>query len=153
MAGGHTLLRETRADVLAFPGFLGLVLIAAIIRVLTAHHIQAAAIAACAVMVILDIVLALYMLGTGRASFAVTAQDITFTPRQGRGHKGAQPQVIRRDPGSTLSFRLQSSGITGGQPVYVLRLRDESTGHEVSAAPFGRVKVRRACESQGWTFS
>jgi hypothetical protein len=153
VAGGRTMLRESRADVLAFPGLLGVLLIVGAVRVLTARHPQVAAIVVCAVLVIVDIVAAWFMLSTGRAKFVVTAQDITFTPRQGRDHRGAQPQVIQRTAGSTLSFRLQSGGIIGGQPVYRLKLRDDATGHEVSAVPFGRVRVRRACESQGWPFS
>jgi hypothetical protein len=35
---------------------------------------------------------------------------------------------------------------------YVLKLRDEATGHEVFAGAFGRGKVQHACELQGWSF-
>ncbi len=60
------------------------------------------------------------------------------------------PRVIRRTVGSTLGFRLQDNGFVGGQVQYRLKWRDDATGEEVSAVPFGRGKVRLACESQGW---
>jgi hypothetical protein len=154
MAAGRTMLRETRADVLAFPGFIAVVMIVAFIRVLTARHPQTAAIVICVALLLADIFLFWYLPRTGRASFVVTADDITFTPRQGRGHQGARPQVLHRSPGTTtLSFHLQDNGFVGTQQVYRLKLRDDATGNEIAATPFGRVKVRRACESQGWTFS
>jgi hypothetical protein len=147
------MLRETRADVLAFPGLLAVVLIVALIRVLTARHPQPAAIGVCAALIALDLLLFWYLPKTGRASFVVTPDDITFTPRQGRGYKGAKPQVLRHSPGSTLSFHMVDGGFVGDQQVYHLKLRDSVTGDEIAATTFGRVKVRRACESQGWTFS
>jgi hypothetical protein len=153
MAAGRTMLRETRADVLAFPGFIGVVMIVAFIRVLTARHPQPAAIVICVTLLIVDIFLFWYVPRTGRASFVVTPEDITFTPRQGRGHQGAKPQVLKHSPGSTLSFHLKDNGFVGGQPVYLLKLRDDASGDEIAATTFGRAKVRRACESQGWTFS
>jgi hypothetical protein len=153
VAGGQTLLRETRADVLAFPGFLAVVVIAALIRAFFAHPRSPAALSVCAVILALDVVLAWYVQRTGRASFAVTPDDITFTPRPGTGATPPPPQVLRRTAGSTLSFRMQDNGIIGGQQVFRLKLRDDATGEEIAATTFGRVKVRRACQSQGWPFS
>lgn len=153
VAEGTTVLRETRADVLALPGFLAVVVLAAIVRVLLTHRPSPAALGVCAVLAVLDAVLAWYMLRTGRAAFAVTADQITFTPRPGTGATPPPPQVIRRASGSALSFRLQDGGIIGGQQAFRLRLRDDATGQEVAATPFGRARVRRACQSQGWHFS
>jgi hypothetical protein len=147
------VLRETRADVLAFPGFLAVVILAAIVRVLFTPSPGLVIIIVCAGLLILDAFLARYLLRTGQAAFAVTRDDITFTPRPGTGAKKPPPQVIRRTASSTLSFRLQDNGFIGAQAVYRLRLRDDATGDEVSATSFGRIKVRRACESQGWPFS
>lgn len=152
VAGGCTELRETRADVLAFPGFIVVVLLAIVIRQLFVHPPNAIIFAVCAVLAVLDIPFGWWLLRTGRATFAVTAGDITFTPRQGTGAKRLPPQVIRRAAGSTLSFRTQSAGFVGGQPMYRLKLRDDATGEEVAATSFGRREVRRACESQGWPF-
>jgi hypothetical protein len=147
-------LRETRADVLALPGFIAVVLFAVIIRQLFAHPPSVTILVVCAVLVILDVVVfGRFLLSTGRAGFAVTPDDITFTPRQGRDFEGAKPQVIQRTASSTLSFRLQSNGFIGNQPSYLLKLRDNATQEEISATTFGRSKVRRACESQGWKFS
>lgn len=147
------MLRETRADVLALPGFLAVVVLAAVIRVLLARQPSPAALGVCAVLAVLDAVLAWYVLRTGRAAFAVTADQITFTPRPGTGTRRPPPQAIRRVPGSALSFRLQDGGIIGGQQTFRLRLHDDATGQEVAATSFGRARVRRACESQGWHFS
>jgi hypothetical protein len=153
VAVGRTELRETRADVLAFPGLIAVVLLAIVVRQLFAHPPNAIIFGVCAGLAVLDVFFARYLLRTGRATFAVTPGDIIFTPRQGKDHEGAHPQVIRRTASSTLSFRLQSNGFVGTQMVYRLELRDDATGSEVSAVPFGRGKVRRACESQGWPFS
>jgi hypothetical protein len=139
--------------VLAFPGFIAVVLAAIVVRQLFGHPPSAVIIAICAVLAVLDVVFARYLLRTGRATFAVTPSDITFTPRPGTRNKPPSAQVIRRVGGSALSFRLQSGGMVGGQVQYRLKLRDDATGEEVAATPFGRRKVRRACESQGWRFS
>jgi hypothetical protein len=153
VAGGRTELRETRADVLAFPGFIAVVLLAIVVRQLFAHPPSAIVFGVCAALAVLDIVFAWYLLRTGRATFAVTPDDITFTPRRGTGASGPQPQIIQRTAGSTLRFRLQESGIVGGQVQYRLKLHDDASGEEVGATSFGRRKVRRACESQGWPFT
>lgn len=153
VVAGRTELRETRADVLAFPGLIAVVLIAVVIRQLFGRPPNALVFGVCAVLAVLDVALAWYLLRTGRATFAVTPDDITFTPRPGTRAKPATPQVIRRTADSALSFRLQSNGFIGGQAQYRLKLRDNATAQEVAATPFGRRKVRRACESQGWRFS
>lgn len=153
MTGGRTELRETRADVLAFPGFIAVVLLAIVVRQLFVHPPSAIVFGVCAVLAILDIVFARYLLRAGRATFAVTPDDITFTPRPGTGASHPPPQVIRRTAGSTLRFRLQQIGIVGGQVQYLLKLHDDATGEEVGPTAFGRRKVRRACESQGWPFT
>jgi hypothetical protein len=103
----------------------------------------------------LDVAFAWYMLRVGGAIFTVTPTDITFTGRPIPHTKGKRPppQVIRRTGGSTLSFRVQDKGIAGDQSQSLLKLRDDATGQEVAATAFGRGKVRRACESQGWPFS
>jgi hypothetical protein len=146
-------LRETRGDVLALPGLIAVCLAAVVIRQFIPPPPSAVTLGICAAAAVLDIVLARYLLRTGRATFAVTPSDITFTPRPGTRDKPPSPQVIRRVSGSALSFRLQSSGIVGGQSQYRLKLHDDATGEEVAATMFGRRKVRRACESQGWHFS
>jgi hypothetical protein len=105
------------------------------------------------VLAVLDVFFARFLLRTGRATFAVTPGDITFTPRPGTGAQRPPPQIIRRTTGSTLSFRPQSAGFTASQRMYRLKLRDDATEEDVSATPFGRRKVRRACEAQGWSFS
>jgi hypothetical protein len=153
VAGGRTELRETRADMLAFPGLIAIVLLAIVVRQFFAHPPNVIIFGVCAGAAVLDVVFARFLLRTGRATFAVTPGDIIFTPRQGKDHEGALPQVIRRTASSTLSFRLQSNGFVGNQMVYRLKLRDDATGAEISAVTFGRRKVRRACQSQGWPFS
>jgi len=107
------------------------------------------------VAALLDVAFAWYMLRVGGAIFTVTPTDITFTGRPIPHTKGKRPppQVIRRTGGSTLSFRVQDKGIAGDQSQSLLKLRDDATGQEVAATAFGRRKVRRACESQGWPFS
>lgn len=147
------MLRETRADILALPGILAVFLLAAILRVAFASSPSVSAIVVCAVLVGLDALLAWYVLRTGAATFVVTADDITFTPRPGTGRTRPPPQVIRRSPGGTLSFHLKDGGNVAGQQAFYLHLRGNATGQEISATTFGRRKVRRACESQGWHFS
>lgn len=153
VVAGRAELRESKADVLALPGLIVVVLIAIVARQFFAHPPNAVVFVVCAVVAVLDVALSWYVLRTGRATFTVTADDITFTPRPGTGAKPPAPQVIRRTADSTLTFRLQSNGFIGGQAQYRLKLRDNATQQEVAATPFGRRKVRRACESQGWRFS
>jgi hypothetical protein len=62
--------------------------------------------------------------------------------------------VIQRVDGSTLSFRVAANGPVGSKNTgYILKLRDNATGHEVFAGAFGRKKVQEACEAQGWSFN
>jgi hypothetical protein len=129
------------------------IMLAAILREAFVHPPSAAIPIVCAAAAVGDVFLALFLLSTGRASFVVSPDDITFTPRQGRDFEGAKPQGIRRTGTSTLSFRLQSNCFVGNQPSYLLRLRDDATQEEVAATSFGRARVRRACESRGWRFS
>lgn len=107
----------------------------------------------CAVLAILDVVLATYLLRNTRARLVVTPDDITFTRRQRPNDTTAPQQVIHRVDGSTLSFRVAANGPVGSKSTgYVLKLRDNATGHEVYAGAFGRRKVQEACEGQGWSF-
>jgi hypothetical protein len=147
VAGDLARLREIRTGVLATPAFgpvvlIALVLIAVVVRQLFVHPPSDIVFGVCAVGALLDAALAWYLLRVGGAIFTVTPTDITFTARPIPGAQGRRPppQVIRRTGGSTLSFRVQDKG-------------DDVTGQEVAATVFGRGKVRRACESQGWPFS
>ena len=153
-------MREIRTGVLATPAFgpvvlIALVLIAVVVRQLFVHPPSDIVFGVCAVGALLDAALAWYLLRVGGAIFTVTPTDITFTARPIPGAQGRRPppQVIRRTGGSTLSFRVQDKGIAGDQAQSLLKLRDDATGQEVAATVFGRGKVRRACESQGWPFS
>lgn len=152
MAGGRSELRETRADILSLPGLILVVLIAVVVRQFFGQPPSATVLVVCGVIAVLDLFLARYLLHTGSASFVATPEDITFTPRRSSSKIDPRPQVIRRVPTSALEFHLQSNGFIGDQPVYRLLLRDIATGDEVAATSFGRAKVRKACESQGWTF-
>jgi hypothetical protein len=160
VAGDHARLRETRTDVLRSPAFgpvvlIAVVLIAVVVRQLFVHPPSAIVFGVCAAGALLDVALAWYLLRVGGAIFTVTPTDITFIARPIAHAQGKRPppQVIRRTGGSTLSFRVQDKGIAGDQAQSLLKLRDDATGQEVAATVFGRRKVRRACESQGWPFS
>lgn len=160
MAGDHARLREIRTDVLGTPAFgpvvlIAVVLIAVVVRQLFVHPPSAIVFGVCAVAALLDVAFAWYLLRVGGAIFTVTPADITFTARPILHAQGKRPppQIIRRTGGSTLSFRVQDKGIAGDQAQSLLKLRDDATGQEVAATVFGRRKVRRACESQGWPFS
>jgi hypothetical protein len=148
VAVGRTELRETRGDVLALPILIFVVLLAVAVRQFFGAPPSAIVLGVCAGLAVLDAVLARFLLRGGRAKLLVTADEITFTPRQ----RGAKPQTLRRAPGSTLSFHLQSNGFVGDQIQYLLKLRDDSTGAEMLPGPFGRRRIRAACEAQGWTF-
>jgi hypothetical protein len=155
---GSTELRETRTDVFGYPAFfpvlvIAVLLIAVVVRQLFVHPPSAVVFIVCAVGAVLDVALAWYLLRVGGAIFVATPSDITFTPRPVALGKRPPPQVIRRASGSTLSFRVRQDGIIGDQAQSLLKLRDDATGQEVAVAVFGRRRVRRACESQGWPFS
>jgi hypothetical protein len=145
-------LRQSATNLISFPILLGVVLLAAIIRELFVHPPSTIILAVCAAAVVLDMVLAAYFLRNMGSTLVVTADDITFTRHRRKGP--ADPQVIQRTAGSTLSFRMSANGIAGSQYTgYALKLRDNATGQEVYAGAFGRRKVQQACESQGWSFS
>jgi hypothetical protein len=155
VAGDHARLREIRTDVFASPAFGPVVLIAVVVRQLFVHPPSVIVFGVCAVLALLDVGFAWYLLRVGGAIFSVTPTEITFTARPiAHAHgKRPPPQVIRRTGGSTLSFRVQDKGIAGDQAQSLLKLRDDVTGQEVAATVFGHRQVRRACESQGWRFS
>ena len=148
------VLRQSAANMLQLPVLIAVVLIAIVIRQLFVHPPSAIILGACAGLAVLDVVLAGYLLRAMGSTLTVTADDITFTRRRGRGTGPPPQQVIHRAAGSTLSFRMAGNGPTGSQYTgYALKLRDNATGTEVYAGAFGRRKVQQACESQGWSFS
>lgn len=150
---GRVELRQSAANVLQLPILIAVALLAVVVRELVAGPFSATILGVCAVAGVLDIVLARYFLRTIASTLVVTADHITFTRRR-NGYGPARQQVIRRTAGSTLSFRVSSNGPVGSDYTgYVLKLRDNATGAEVYAGAFGRSKVQRACESQGWPFS
>lgn len=158
MARDSARLRQTRTGALATPAFMvpvliALVLIAVVVRQLFVHPPSTTVFGVCAVAAVLDAALAWSVLRSGAATFVVTPSDITFTPQKVTRNKRPVPQVIRRTDGSTLSFLPQDHGIIGDHAQSTLKLRDDATGEEVAATIFGRHKVQRACESQGWPFS
>jgi hypothetical protein len=138
-------LRQSTANLLQFPLFIAIILIAVALRVEGAQSTVVYII--CAGGAVLDVVFARYLL-RNRARLIVTPDEISFS----RG-KGSAGQIIRRVDGSSLSFRVAANGPVGSKYTgYVLKLRDNVTGREVFAGDFGRGKVRKACESQGWSF-
>jgi hypothetical protein len=147
VAPGRTEIAESAADAASLPILIAIVLLAIGVRQLFPPGPSSIVLVGCAVAAALDAVFWRWAVRRGRATFVVTADSITFA----RG--GTARHVLVRGPGSTLSFRLRSNGFVGGQPQYLLKLRDVATGQEVPAGTFGRRKVRQACESQGWTFS
>ena len=149
---GRTEIEQSPQDVLALPILIGVVLLAVVIRQLTPPGPDTVVMIVCGVAALLDVGLVLYLLRKGRTTFVVTPDEITFTRWLGTGGKGATFS-LERTTESKLRFRLQPNGITGGQFQYLLKLHDDATGKEVPATSFGRRPVRRACESQGWTFS
>jgi hypothetical protein len=149
---GQIELRQSAANLLSLPILIAVVLLAAIIRVLFVHPPSTVILSACAAAVVLDIVLAAYLMRNMGSTLVVTADDITFMRHRRRGP--APQQVIERAAGSTLSFRVGANGPVGLQYTgYVLKLRDNATGKEVYAGAFGRRKIQQACASQGWKFS
>lgn len=151
VAPGRYELRESRADVLAGPILIAVVLLAVVIRVLFTDRPSATVLAVCLGIALLDGVLAWYLLETGKASFVVTPDEITYTPRQGRFAGKGPSQVIQRTADSSLSFYVKqdfSSDISSG----VLYLRDDATSEQISVQLFNRWSVRHACEAEGWPF-
>ncbi|HUC27671.1 MAG TPA: hypothetical protein VMA73_33655 [Streptosporangiaceae bacterium] len=154
MSRGRVELRQSTANVLQGPILVAVVLIAIIIRQLFAHPPSTIVLSACAALIALDIVLAVYCLRNIGSTLVVTADDITFTGRHRRGKGLPPPQVIQRAAGSVLSFRMAANGPIGSEYTgYALKLRDNATGKEVYTGAFGRRKVQQACELQGWSFS
>jgi hypothetical protein len=144
-------LRQSAANLLGLPILIAVCLVAVIIRELFVHPPSAIVLGVCAGAAALDIVFAAYLLRNMGSTLTVTADDITFTRRR---QSSPAPQRIIRAADSTLSFRMAANGIVGSEYTgYALKLRDNSTGKEVYAGAFGRRKVQRACESQGWSFS
>jgi hypothetical protein len=151
---GRAELRQSAANVLQLPGLFAVVLLAIVVRQLFVHPPSAIILGICAGLAALDLVLTVYLLRNTGSTLVVTADDITFTRRRRRGKGPAPQQVIQRAAGSMLSFRMAANGPVGSEYTgYVLKLRDNATGTEVYTGAFGRRKVRRACESQGWSFS
>jgi hypothetical protein len=151
---GRAELRQSAANLLQFPGLVAVVLLAIVIRQLFVHPPSTIILGVCAGLAALDIVLAVYLLRNMGSTLVVTADDITFTRRHRRGKGPPSQQVIQRAAGSMLSFRMAANGPVGSEYTgYMLKLRDNATGKEVYAGAFGRRKVQRACESQGWSFS
>lgn len=152
VAPGRYELRESRADVLALPILIAVVLLAVIVRDRFAHRPSATVLGICLGIALLDGVLAWYVLQTGKASLVVTPDEITYTPRQGRFAGIGPSQVIQRTAEGRLSFYVKhdfSSYISSG----VLYLRDDATGKQISVQLFNRWSVRHACEAEGWPFS
>jgi len=151
---GRAELRQSAANLLQLPILIAAAVLAMVIRQLFVHPPSAIIFGVCAGLAALDIVLAVYLLRTMGSTLVVTADEITVTRRPGRGKGPPRQQVIRRAAGSMLSFRMAGNGPIGSQYTgYVLKLRDNATGQEVYAGAFGRRKVQRACQSQGWSFS
>ena len=147
-------LRQSKSNALQLPIFIGVVVIAIVVRQFFGTAPSPIVMGICAAAVILDLVFASYLLrNTG--SLVVTPDDVTFTRHQRDGGQGGGPlQVIQRVAGSTLSFRVARNGPFGSKYTgYALKLRDNATGDEVFAGAFGRSRVQQACESQGWSFS
>jgi hypothetical protein len=152
VAPGQVELRQSASNMLGLPILIAVCLIAIVIRQLFGQPPSGIVLSVCAAVAVLDIVLAVYLLRNMGSTLIVTADEITFARRPRKG--SAPPQTIERTADSTLSFRTAANGPIGGDYTgYVLKLRDNATGKEVYAGAFGRGKVRRACESQGWTFS
>jgi len=157
VAAGSTELRETKTDVLGYPAFfpiflIALGLIAVVVRQLFVHPPSTAVFIVCGVLAVLDAAFGWYLMRLGGTILVATRTDITFTARPVSQGRRPPPQVIRRASGSRLSFREQH-GSNGGRARSVLKLHDEATGQEVATTGFARHRVRRACESQGWPFS
>jgi hypothetical protein len=151
---GRVELRQSTANVLQFPIFIAVILLAIFVRQLFVHPPSTIVLGVCAGLAVLDIVFAAYLLRNFASALVVTADDITFTRRQRQGKQAPRQQVIQRAAGSVLSFRMAGNGMVGSQYTgYALKLRDNATGKEVYAGAFGRRKVQQACESQGWSFS
>ena len=152
VANGRTELRQNRANMLAFPGLLMVVLLAVCVSNLFAHPSNPVVFGVCGALGVLDIFFGWFLLRAGSVTFAVTPQSITFTAAQGKGTRKLTPRVIGRTEGGTLSFRLASGGNLADDQA-TLKLHDDATGNEVPVLPFGRHQIKQACESQGWRFS
>jgi hypothetical protein len=151
---GQVELRQSAANALQLPLLVAVCLVAVFIRQLFVHPPSTIILGVCGGCAALDIVLAGYLLRNFKSALVVTADDITFTSGQRRGKGPPRQQVIQRAAGSVLSFRMAANGPVGSQYTgYALKLRDNATGKEVFAGAFGRRKVQRACESQGWSFA
>jgi hypothetical protein len=147
-------LRQSRSNALQLPMFIGVIVIAIVLRQVLGSSPSPIVIAVCAAAIALNLVFVSYLL-RNIGTLVVTADDITFT----RGHRDGgddrgPSQVIQRAAGSTLSFRVARNGPMGSKYTgYVRKLRDNATGHEVFAGAFDRRQVQQACESQGWSFT
>ena len=145
-------LRQPTWSVLQLPILIAVCLVAVVLRVegdqTTVTYII------CAAGAVLNVLLTIYLLNNTRGRLVVTPNDIMFSRELRPNAKKAAPQqVIHRVDGSTLSFRVASNGPVGSTYTgYILKLRDNATGHEVYAGAFGQRKVQQACESQGWSF-
>jgi hypothetical protein len=148
---GRTELQQSRTDVLALPIFIGVILLAVLVRQFIPPDPSPIVLAVCGVCVALDVWLARWLQHRGAATMVVTADQISVVP-PGAAGSDAAPQVLNRTPDTTLSFRLQRNGFVGNQITYLLKLHDNATGAELSVTTFGKRNVRRACEAQHWQF-
>lgn len=147
-------LAQSTGNLLGLPILIAVVLVAIVISQFAYGSVSGTVLAVCAVVAALDALLAAWVLRNLGVTLVITPDDITFDRRPGAGRKHFAPEVIRRTDGSRLRFRVARNGPMGSQHTgYALKLYDEATGQEVSAAAFGgRQRVQRACESQGWSF-
>ena len=149
---GRVELRQSNGNALQLPVFIGVLLLAIVLRQMFSSDQSTTVYVVCAVAALLDVAFARYLV-RHTATLVVTPDEITFS--RGRPEPGETPkQAIMRVPGSSLGFRTARNGPMGSQYTgYVLKLGDDATGQEVFAGAFGgRQKVRDACESQGWSF-
>lgn len=141
-------LRQSAVNALQLPILIAVCLLAVVISEVAHGHPSATVLAVCGVATALTALLTWWLLRRDRAALLVTTDAITFT----RGRNVAL--TISRVPDSKLTFRMARNGPLGSEhTAYILKLRDEATGKEVFAGAFGRTRVQKACESQGWTFS
>lgn len=140
-------LQQSTGNLLGLPILIAVVVVALVVSEFAHGSASPTVLGICGGAALLDVVFARYVMRNMGSTLTVTPDEITFTRRHGL------TATIRRSEGSTLSFRTGRNGPFGSEYTgYVLKLRDNATGQEVFAGAFGRPRVQRACESQGWTF-
>ena len=144
---GQIVLRQKASNIVAFPVFFAVVLLAIVIRQFFPSP-NPIVLAVCGALAVLDGFFARYLLRHTGATMVVTLDEIAF-----RRKGAAAPLVIRRTAGGTLSLVTESNGPVGSKYTsYTLKLHDDATGDEVPADIFGRRRVKEACEALAWTF-